>query len=63
MPAVTKVDLCTKDLTGVGAAMAAGSHLVKGTCALLVIERSTNKIIIKLLKPFLTSNKGVTKIQ
>jgi len=29
-PAVTKVDLCTRDLTGVGAAIAAGSHLIKG---------------------------------
>jgi len=31
IPAVTKVELCTKALTGVGAAIAAGSHLVKGT--------------------------------
>jgi len=30
MPAVTKVDLCTKALTGVGAAIAAGNQLVKG---------------------------------
>lgn len=29
-PAVTNVDLCTKALTGVGAAIAAGSHLMKG---------------------------------
>jgi len=30
IPAVTKVELCTKALTGVGAAIAAGSHLIKG---------------------------------
>lgn len=35
-PAVTRVELCTKALTGVGAAIAAGNQLVKGTCALLV---------------------------
>lgn len=29
-PAVTRVDLCTRDLTGVGAAIAAGNHLTKG---------------------------------
>jgi hypothetical protein len=43
-PAVTKVELCTKALTGVGAAMAAGNQFVQGSCALLVIdiEKSTN---------------------
>jgi len=35
-PAVTKVELWTNDLTGVGAAIAAGSHLMKGHWALLV---------------------------
>jgi len=30
IPAVTKVELWTKALTGVGAAIAAGSHLTKG---------------------------------
>lgn len=35
-PAVTRVDLCTKALTGVGAAIAAGSQLIKGHWALLV---------------------------
>ena len=36
-PAVTKVDECTKADTGVGAAIAAGSQLLKGIWALLVI--------------------------
>jgi hypothetical protein len=36
-PAVTRVDECTKALTGVGAAMAAGSQLENGICALFVI--------------------------
>jgi hypothetical protein len=35
-PAVTKVLLCTKELTGVGAAIARGSQPQKGNCALLV---------------------------
>lgn len=34
---MTRVDECTKAETGVGAAMAAGSHEEKGTWALLVI--------------------------
>jgi hypothetical protein len=38
IPAVTKVDECTREETGVGAAIAAGSHDEKGTCALLVIK-------------------------
>jgi hypothetical protein len=33
---VTKVEECTSDDTGVGAAMAAGSQALKGICALLV---------------------------
>jgi UDP-N-acetylmuramyl pentapeptide phosphotransferase/UDP-N-acetylglucosamine-1-phosphate transferase len=37
MPAVTKVEECTREETGVGAAIAAGSHLLKGNWALLVI--------------------------
>jgi hypothetical protein len=36
-PAVTRVDECTKADTGVGAAIAAGSQLENGICALLVI--------------------------
>lgn len=36
MPAVTRVEECTKDDTGVGAAMAAGSQALKGIWALLV---------------------------
>ena len=41
-PAVTKVEECTKEDTGVGAAIAAGSHLLKGSCALLVKHAKTN---------------------
>lgn len=37
-PAVTRVEECTKDETGVGADMAAGSQGEKGNCALLVKE-------------------------
>jgi hypothetical protein len=44
------VDLWTRDLTGVGAAIAAGSHLTKGHWALLVKERrrriTTNILLI-----------------
>lgn len=36
-PAVTRVEEWTNALTGVGAAMAAGSHLENGSCALLVM--------------------------
>lgn len=40
MPAVTKVDEWTRDDTGVGAAIAAGSQALNGICALLVHEAS-----------------------
>jgi hypothetical protein len=43
IPAVTKVEEWTKEETGVGAAIAAGSHEEKGIWALLVI--AVNKII------------------
>lgn len=36
-PAVTRVEECTRAETGVGAAIAAGSQLENGICALLVI--------------------------
>lgn len=46
-PAVTKVDECTKADTGVGAAIAAGNHLEKGICALLVkAAKISNKLIV-----------------
>ena len=41
-PAVTNVEECTKDDTGVGAAMAEGNHLIKGNWALLVILARIN---------------------
>ena len=37
-PAVTNVEEWTKALTGVGAAIAEGSHEEKGICALFVID-------------------------
>ena len=43
-PAVTRVEEWTSALTGVGAAMAAGNHLLKGYCALLVMAVRSNKI-------------------
>jgi len=46
-PAVTKVLLWTRDLTGVGALMALGNHPLKGNCALFVNEvRMKKKIIV-----------------
>lgn len=42
-PAVTSVDECTREETGVGAAIAAGSHAEKGTWALLVIAAITRR--------------------
>lgn len=39
-PAVTRVLLCTKAETGVGASIARGSHIENGYCALLVIDTS-----------------------
>lgn len=46
-PAVTKVEEWTKALTGVGAAIAAGSQAEKGIWALLVILAKITKKIIK----------------
>jgi hypothetical protein len=52
-PAVTRVLLCTKALTGVGAAIALGSHLLKGNCALLV-----NLVTTKIKK-----RAGIIKVE
>ena len=41
-PAVTRVLLCTKEDTGVGAAIARGSQLQKGYCALFVKAANNN---------------------
>ena len=44
-PAVTRVDECTKDDTGVGAAIASGNHLTQGNNALFVIAPiNTNQV-------------------
>jgi len=51
IPAVTRVDLWTRALTGVGAAIAAGNHLINGHCALLVKEIILIKKITCLLDP------------
>ena len=47
---MTRVEECTNEDTGVGAAMAAGSHALKGIWALLVkapVTRSIQKIGLK----------------
>lgn len=49
-PAVTKVEEWTSADTGVGAAIAAGSHLENGSWALFVIAAIRTKIIIRPLK-------------
>ena len=54
-PAVTKVEEWTKEETGVGAAIAAGSHDEKGIWALLVI-----KVIIKNKTPHSTNTIAFT---
>lgn len=46
-PAVTRVDEWTRAETGVGAAIAAGSQLENGTCALLVIAA---KVIVSIIR-------------
>lgn len=43
---MTSVEECTRALTGVGAAIAAGSQLEKGICALLVIAASKIKRLV-----------------
>jgi hypothetical protein len=40
-PAVTRVEECTREEIGVGAAIAAGSHGENGNNALLVIKATT----------------------
>ena len=45
IPATTRVEEWTSDLTGVGAAIAIGNHLWKGICALFA--KIANKIIIQ----------------
>lgn len=58
-PAVTKVEECTKEETGVGAAIAAGNQEEKGTWALLVINAIIkNKLKTKaLLNPLISQSK------
>lgn len=47
-PAVTSVEEWTKAETGVGAAIAAGSHLINGYWALLVMAAIINIVAIKV---------------
>lgn len=61
-PAVTSVDEWTKAETGVGAAIAAGSHEEKGICALLVIAATTTKTIITEASHEFTSIKRKSKV-
>lgn len=48
-PAVTSVEECTSAETGVGAAIAAGSHLEKGNCALFVKAANIIRSVIKVI--------------
>jgi len=59
-PAVTRVEEWTKAETGVGAAIAAGNHAEKGTCALLV-EAEITKIHININKYLLDTILNVIK--
>ena len=52
-PAVTRVDECTRADTGVGAAIAAGSHLEKGIWALFVIAASIINSAIEIFNLFI----------
>jgi hypothetical protein len=45
-PAVTKVEECTNEETGVGAAIAAGSQALNGICALFVREANITTTIM-----------------
>ena len=47
---MTRVELCTKALTGVGAYIAAGNQAEKGKIADFVIEITYNKAVTKALK-------------
>lgn len=51
-PAVTSVDECTREDTGVGAAIAIGSHALKGIWALFVKEAKIMKSTPPTLKLF-----------
>lgn len=57
---MTRVEECTSADTGVGAAMAAGSHAEKGIWALLVILA---KIKIVIIKTNFLSLKKIKKFQ
>jgi len=58
IPAVTRVEEWTRAETGVGAAIAAGSHLIKGNCALLVIAATINIDAINKCEGVDQGNKG-----
>ena len=60
IPAVTKVDEWTKADTGVGAAIAAGNHLINGNWALFVIAAITKRHAIKVWKG---EDQGLSGIQ
>lgn len=57
---MTRVEECTNADTGVGAAMAAGSHAERGICALLVIlaiTRSVRAMVASLVQVLLSTLK------
>ena len=51
---MTRVEECTRALTGVGAAIAAGSHLEKGIWALLVIPASIIQMMVYFIEGLLS---------
>ena len=57
-PAVTKVEECTKEETGVGALIAAGSQTLKGNWALLVILVNTSRILRPAIS--ITNPEGIS---
>lgn len=55
-PAATKVEECTKEEIGVGAAIAAGNQEEKGNCALLVNANNTSINKLHSFHPNLEKN-------
>jgi len=55
-PAVTRVDECTSDETGVGAAIAAGNQAEKGIWALFVMAARTRKANSRLSLVYILSS-------
>jgi len=61
-PAVTKVLLCTRELTGVGALIAFGNHPLNGNWALFVKEVKIKREIIIWFKKIEEKKNKLEKI-